>query len=149
LDAGCRERDSAHLSRAGHRLRPYSPLGRGFLTGRFKRFEDLPPDDYRRYNPRFQGGNFQKNLELVRKIEEIAAERRCTPGQLALAWVLAQGDDIVPIPGTKRRKYLEENAAAAAIELTPAEVAELAAAVPPAEVAGDRYTPANMKYIDR
>src|SRR5256884_8053755 len=87
----------------------YSPLGRGFLTGRFKKFEDLPPDDFRRNHPRFQGENFQKNLDLVRQIEEIAAGKRCTPSQLALAWVHAQGKDIVPIPGTKRRHYLEEN----------------------------------------
>src|SRR5258707_9804961 len=96
----------------------YSPLGRGFLTGRFRRPEDLPADDYRRNSPRFQGENFQKNLDLVRRIEEIAEQKRCTPSQLALAWVLAQGEDIVPIPGTKRRKYLEENAAAADIVLT-------------------------------
>ncbi len=95
----------------------YSPLGRGFLTGQFRTFDDLAPDDYRRNSPRFQGENFQKNLDLVRKVEEIAREKGCTPSQLALAWVLAQGDDIVPIPGTKRRKYLEENAAAVDIEL--------------------------------
>ena len=88
---------------------PYSPLGRGFLTGQFKRFEDLPADDYRRNSPRFQGENFQKNLDLVRRVEQIAREKKCTPSQLALAWVSAQGEDIVPIPGTKRRKYLEEN----------------------------------------
>src|SRR6202522_3924208 len=88
----------------------YSPLGRGFLTGQFKTFEDLATDDYRRFSPRFQGENFQKNLDLVKKVEEIAREKRCQPSQLALAWVLAQGEDIVPIPGTKRRKYLEENA---------------------------------------
>ena len=90
----------------------YSPLGRGFLTGQIKRFEDLPADDYRRLSPRFQGQNFQKNLDLVRRVEEIAAEKKCKPSQLALAWVLAQGEDIVPIPGTKRRKYLEENVGA-------------------------------------
>src|SRR6202163_4456339 len=90
----------------------YSPLGRGFLTGQFKRFEDLAPDDYRRASPRFQGENFQKNLDLVRQVEEIAREKGCKPSQLALAWVLAQGDGIVPIPGTKRRKYLDENVAA-------------------------------------
>ncbi|PYX58766.1 MAG: aldo/keto reductase [Acidobacteria bacterium] len=98
----------------------YSPLGRGFLTGQIKRFEDLAADDYRRFSPRFQGENFQKNLDLVARIEEIAAAKGCTPAQLALAWVLAQGDDLVPIPGTKRRKYLEENAAAVDIELAPA-----------------------------
>jgi len=96
----------------------YSPLGRGFLTGQFKRFEDLAPDDYRRASPRFQGENFQKNLDLLRKVQEIATEKGCTPSQLALAWVLAQGEDIVPIPGTKRRKYLEENAAALDVKLT-------------------------------
>src|SRR5580700_8178013 len=89
----------------------YSPLGRGFLTGRFAKFEDLPADDYRRNSPRFQGENFQKNLDLVRQVEEMAKEKGCRPSQLALAWVLAQGDDVVPIPGTKRRKYLEENIA--------------------------------------
>jgi aryl-alcohol dehydrogenase-like predicted oxidoreductase len=97
----------------------YSPLGRGFLTGRFRRFEDLPADDYRRNSPRFQGENFQKNLDLVRRIEEIAKEKGCKPSQLTLAWVLAQGEDIVPIPGTKHRKYLEENVAALDIKLNP------------------------------
>ena len=96
----------------------YSPLGRGFLTGQFKKFEDLATDDYRRFSPRFQGENFQKNLDLVKKVEEIAHEKKCQPSQLTLAWVLAQGDDIVPIPGTKRRKYLEENAAAVDLKLT-------------------------------
>src|ERR1700757_2960820 len=89
---------------------PYSPRGRGFLTGQYKRFEDLAPDDYRRNSPRFQGENFQKNLDLVKRIEAIAKEKKCTPSQLALAWLLAQGQDVIPIPGTKRRKYLEENA---------------------------------------
>src|SRR5215467_8646623 len=98
---------------------PYSPLGRGFLTGQFKRFEDLAADDFRRYSPRFQGENFQKNLDLVARIEEMARAKRCTASQLALAWVLAQGEDLVPIPGTKRRKYLEENLAAIDIKLTP------------------------------
>src|SRR5579864_3560693 len=96
----------------------YSPLGRGFLTGRFEKFEDLPADDYRRNSPRFQGENFQRNLDLVRRVEEIAKEKGCTPSQLALAWVLAQGRDIVPIPGTKRRKYLEENVGALNVKLT-------------------------------
>ena len=95
----------------------YSPLGRGFLTGRFKKFDDLPADDYRRHSPRFQGENFQRNLDLLKRIEQLAAKKHCTPSQLALAWVLAQGDDIVPIPGTKQRKYLEENVAATKIEL--------------------------------
>ncbi|MEO6058196.1 MAG: aldo/keto reductase, partial [Gemmatimonadales bacterium] len=96
----------------------YSPLGRGFLTGRFRSLDDLPPDDYRRNSPRFQGENFQKNLDLVERVGDIARRKRCTPSQLALAWVLAQGDDIVPIPGTKQRKYLEENARAVEVELT-------------------------------
>ena len=90
----------------------YSPLGRGFLTGQYKRFEDLAADDYRRFSPRFQGENFQKNLDLVARVEAIAKEKKCTSSQLALAWLLAQGQDIIPIPGTKRRKYLEENAGA-------------------------------------
>ena len=90
----------------------YSPLGRGFLTGQFKRFEDFPADDFRRFSPRFQGENFQRNLDLVRRVEQIAKEKGCKPSQLALAWVLAQDKNIVPIPGTKRRKYLEENVAA-------------------------------------
>jgi aryl-alcohol dehydrogenase-like predicted oxidoreductase len=97
----------------------YSPLGRGFLTGQFKKFEDLAADDYRRFSPRFQGENFQKNLDLVEEVEEIAREKKCQPSQLALAWVLAQGNDIVPIPGTKRRKYLEENVGAVDLKLTP------------------------------
>src|SRR6266550_4683533 len=97
---------------------PYSPLGRGFLTGQIKRFEDLAADDYRRTAPRFQGENFQRNLDLVSQVSEIAAEKRCTPAQLALAWVLAQGEDIVPIPGTKRRKYLRENVGALDVDLT-------------------------------
>src|SRR5580704_15050660 len=96
----------------------YSPLGRGFLTGRFEKFEDFPADDFRRFSPRFQGENFQKNLDLVRRVEEIAKEKDCKPSQLALAWVLAQGKNIVPIPGTKRRKYLEENVAAIDVKLT-------------------------------
>src|SRR5689334_18256576 len=101
----------------------YSPLGRGFLTGRFKSIDDLPPDDYRRESPRFQGENFQKNLDLVTRVEGIARRKKCTPSQLALAWVLAQGDDIVPIPGTKQRKYLEENVRALEVELTPNDLA--------------------------
>ncbi len=97
----------------------YSPLGRGFLTGQIKRLEDLAEDDFRRYAPRFQGENFQRNLDLVRRIEEIAAQKGCRPSQLALAWVLAQGEDIVPIPGTKQRKYLEENVASLEEQLDP------------------------------
>ena len=124
----------------------YSPLGRGFLTGRFQRFEDLAPDDYRRTVPRFQGANFQKNLDLVRKVEEIAGEKHCTPAQLALAWLLAQGEDIVPIPGTKRRSRLEENIGALGVTLTPAELRRLEAVAPKGGVAGDRY-PAGMQHL--
>jgi aryl-alcohol dehydrogenase-like predicted oxidoreductase len=127
---------------------PYSPLGRGFLTGRFKRFEDLPPDDYRRHHPRFQGENFQKNLDLVRKIEEIAVERRCTPGQLALAWVHAQGKDVVPIPGTKRRTYLEENVAALAVRLTADDLRRIAAVAPRGVAAGLRYPEGAMRAVN-
>jgi len=124
----------------------YSPLGRGFLTGRFQRFEDLAPDDYRRTVPRFQGANFQKNLDLVRKVEEIAGEKHCTPAQLALAWLLAQGEDIVPIPGTKRRSRMEENVGALSVTLTPAELRRLEAVAPKGGVAGDRY-PAGMQHL--
>lgn len=129
---------------------PYSPLGRGFLTGTIKNPADLGSKDFRaeRY-PRFSGGNFDKNQVLVERVKAIAERRGVKPGQLALAWVLAKGDDLVPIPGTKRRKYLEENAAAVEIKLTPDEVAELEAAVPQEEIAGDRYTAASMKTIDR
>jgi aryl-alcohol dehydrogenase-like predicted oxidoreductase len=117
----------------------YSPLGRGFLTGRFRRFEDLPEDDYRRYSPRFQGENFQKNLDLVRRVGEIASEKGCTQGQLALAWLLAQGVDIVPIPGTKRRKYLEENAGAAKVTLTAEDLRRIDEVAPHGVAAGQRY----------
>jgi aryl-alcohol dehydrogenase-like predicted oxidoreductase len=124
----------------------YSPLGRGFLTGQFKRFEDLPADDYRRQTPRFQGENFQKNLDLVRRVEEIAHEKGCKPSQLALAWALAQGDDIVPIPGTKRRKYLEENAAAETVHLTAHDLRRINEVFPPEAAAGPRY-PENMMAL--
>lgn len=126
----------------------YSPLGRGFLTGRFKTFEDLPEDDYRRRHPRFQGENFEKNLELVRRVEEIARKKGCTPAQLALAWVLAQGEFIVPIPGTKRRKYLEENAGAMDVRLSRQELDQIAAAAPPARVSGARYAEAALKNVN-
>lgn len=126
----------------------YSPLGRGFLTGRFKTFEDLPEDDYRRRHPRFQGENFDKNLELVRRVEEIAREKGCTPAQLALAWVLAQGESIVPIPGTKRRKYLEENAGAMDVRLSRQELDQIAAAAPAARVSGARYAEAALKNVN-
>jgi aryl-alcohol dehydrogenase-like predicted oxidoreductase len=127
----------------------YSPLGRGFLTGQFKAIEDLPADDYRRNAPRFQGENFQTNLELVKKIKELAAVKGCTPSQLALAWVLAQGVDIVPIPGTKRIKYLEENLAAVNLRLTPEELAQIDAVLPAGAAAGPRYPAQAMKAIDR
>src|SRR4051794_7253670 len=125
---------------------PYSPLGRGFLTRRFQSPEDLPDDDFRKHNPRFQGENFKRNMELVDRVEEIAREKGVKPGQLALAWVLAQGDDIVPIPGTKRREYLEENVAAADIELTEDDLQRLDEAAPAGAAAGDRYP--DMSSID-
>jgi len=128
---------------------PYSPLGRGFLTGQIKKFDDLPPDDYRRSAPRFQGENFQKNLELVKRIQELAAEKGCTPAQLALAWVLAQGKDIVPIPGTKRRKYLEENVGALEVQLTPEDLRRIDEIAPRGVAAGSRYAEAAMKAVNR
>jgi len=127
----------------------YSPLGRGFLTGRFKTVNDLPADDYRRSSPRFQGRNFEKNLELVRHIKELARQRGCTPSQLALAWVLARGQDIVPIPGTKHRRYLEENIAAADISLTSAELARINAVAPRGVAVGNRYPEAMMQSLGR
>jgi aryl-alcohol dehydrogenase-like predicted oxidoreductase len=126
----------------------YSPLGRGFLTGQIKSFDDLAADDYRRYSPRFRGENFTKNLELVERVNEVAREKGVTPGQLALAWVLAQGDDIVPIPGTKRRKYLEENAAASELELSAADLGRLDELSPKGIAAGDRYPEEMMKYVN-
>jgi aryl-alcohol dehydrogenase-like predicted oxidoreductase len=127
---------------------PYSPLGRGFLTGQFKKFEDFEADDYRRFSPRFQGDNFQKNLDLVNKIESLAEQKGCTPSQLALAWVMAQGDYLFPIPGTKRVKYLEENAAAVNIHLTQDELAAIDAIFPKDAAAGQRYPEQMMKSID-
>jgi aryl-alcohol dehydrogenase-like predicted oxidoreductase len=124
----------------------YSPLGRGFLTGRFQSPEDFADDDFRKYQPRFQGESFQRNLDLVERVKEIAAEKDATPGQLALAWVLAQGDDVVPIPGTKRRTYLEENAAASEIELTAEDLARIDEVFPRGIASGDRY--ADMSTID-
>ena len=117
----------------------YSPLGRGFLTGQIKTFDDLAPDDFRRSSPRYQGENFARNLDLVGRIEEIAREKNCTPAQLALAWVLAQGDDIVPIPGTKRRAYLEENVRSLDLTLTPDDLRRIVAAAPRGAVSGGRY----------
>ncbi len=127
----------------------YSPLGRGFLTGQVQRFEDFPADDFRRSDPRFQGNNFQKNLDLVRRVEEIAKEKRCKPSQLALAWVLAQGKDIVPIPGTKRRKYLEENVGALEVRLTEEDLQRIDDAFPAGAAAGARYAEQMMSAVNR
>jgi aryl-alcohol dehydrogenase-like predicted oxidoreductase len=126
----------------------YSPLGRGFLTGQFKTFDDLPADDYRRNSPRFQGENFPLNLALVKKVQEMAQEKKCQPSQLALAWVLAQGGDIVPIPGTKRRKYLEENVGALDIELPPDELRRLNEVFPFGAAAGERYSEQMMALVN-
>jgi aryl-alcohol dehydrogenase-like predicted oxidoreductase len=126
----------------------YSPLGRGFLTGQFTRFEDFPADDYRRFSPRFQGENFQKNLDLVRRIEEIAKEKGCKPSQLALAWVLAQDKNIVPIPGTKRRKYLEENIAAIDVKLTMKDLRRIDEVFPTGAAAGLRYPEHMMSTVN-
>ncbi|HLP07148.1 MAG TPA: aldo/keto reductase [Opitutaceae bacterium] len=128
---------------------PYSPLGRGFLTGQLKRFEDLAPDDYRRQSPRFQGENFQRNLDVVARVQDLAARKGCTPAQLALAWVLAQGDDLVPIPGTKRREYLHQNLGALAVALTADERAEINAAFPVGAAAGERYPAAMLAHLGR
>ena len=127
---------------------PYSPLGRGFLTGRFRTFEDLPEGDYRRNSPRFQGENFAKNLDLVTKVGEIAKEKGCTPAQLALAWLHAQGDDVVPIPGTKTRARLEENLGALAVSLTAGDLARIDAVAPKGIAAGPRYPEMAMRAID-
>ena len=126
----------------------YSPLGRGFLTGQFRKFEDLPADDYRRNSPRFQGENFQKNLDLVRQVEEMAKEKGCRPSQLALAWALAQGDDVVPIPGTKRRKYLEENIAANEVKLTKDDLQRIDGVFSPEAAAGGRYPEHMMGLVN-
>ncbi len=126
----------------------YSPLGRGFLTGRFTSPDDLPAEDYRRNSPRFKGENFSKNLDLVRKINEIAREKSCTPAQLALAWVLAQGEDIVPIPGTKKRMYLEENCGAVDVRLTKEDLDRIAAVAPRGVAAGERYPESMMDLLN-
>jgi len=125
----------------------YSPIGRGFLSGQIRTVDDLAPDDFRRNNPRFQGENLTKNLQLVDKVREVAAEKGVTATQLALAWVLAQGEDVVPIPGTKRVRYLEENAAAADVELDKEDLQRLDEVVPVGVAAGDRYP--DMSPIDR
>jgi len=127
---------------------PYSPLGRGFLTGRFQKPEDLPAHDFRRNHPRFQGENFQRNLRLVDAVRRIAAEKRCPPSQLALAWLLAQGPDVVPIPGTKKRKYLEENAGAARIRLTSDDLRRIEEVAPRGVAAGERYPAAGMQRVN-
>ena len=128
---------------------PYSPLGRGFLTGKIRKPEDIPQDDYRRTTPRFQGENFQRNLDIVKRVEEIAREKRCTSAQLALAWVLAQGNDIVPIPGTKRRKYLQENIGALDVDLTSEDLERIDEVAPKDAFAGSRYPEAMMKLLNR
>ena len=125
----------------------YSPLGRGFLSGQIKSLDDLAPDDYRRRSPRLQGENFNKNLQLVERVQQMAAEKQVTPSQLALAWLLAQGQDVVPIPGTKRRQYLEENAAAVDVTLTPEELARIDEVAPKGFAAGDRYP--DMSTVNR
>lgn len=138
--AACRE--------LGISLVAYSPLGRGFLTGQIQRFEDLDADDYRRHTPRFQGENFQRNLDVVARIKELATQKNCTPGQLALAWVLAQGEDIVPIPGTKRVEYLEENLGALQVQLSPTELAQIDEIAPRSAIAGLRYPEAMMGSVN-
>jgi len=128
---------------------PYSPLGRGFLTGKIQKPDDLPQDDYRRSTPRFQGENFQRNLDLVKRVQEMAEEKRCTAAQLALAWVLAQGDYIVPIPGTKRRKYLQENIGAVEVNLTATDLSRIDEVAPKDAFSGSRYPEAMMRLLNR
>ena len=127
----------------------YSPLGRGFLAGRWKRVEDLAPRDWRRNNPRFQGENFARNLAVAEQVRGLAREKGCTPAQLALAWVLAQGEDVVPIPGTSDSARLEENAAAAGVELSAADLQRIEKAAPKGVVAGARYAPEGEKLLNR
>jgi aryl-alcohol dehydrogenase-like predicted oxidoreductase len=126
----------------------YSPLGRGFLTGQFRTLEDLPADDYRRNSPRFQGANFQKNLDLVKRIEALAKAKGCMPGQLALAWVIAQGNDVVPIPGTKQMRYLDENLGALKVRLTPDDLRQIDDAIPAGSASGERYPAQGMKAVN-
>lgn len=137
------------LRELGIGLVPFSPLGRGFLTGTAKRAEEYPEDDFRRTDPRYQRENFDANMRAASAVHELAARKGATSGQIALAWLLHKGDDVVPIPGTKRRKYLEENVAAASVELSQAEMAELDAALPPGSVAGPRYNEQLMATVDR
>src|SRR5271154_4264130 len=146
-----REPEDEHLAlcrELGVGFVAYSPLGRGFLTGEFKRFEDFPADDFRRFSPRFQGENFQRNLDLVHRVEQIAKEKGCKPSQLALAWVLAQDENIVPIPGTKRRKYLEENIAALDVELAAEDLRRIEEIFPTGAAAGERYPEHMMKIVN-
>jgi aryl-alcohol dehydrogenase-like predicted oxidoreductase len=128
---------------------PYSPLGRGFLTGRFTKFDDLPADDFRRRQPRFQGENFQKNLDLVRHVEQVASRKGCTPAQLALAWLLHQGDDVVPIPGTTRVENLEDNVGALGVTLTKRDLERIDAVFPKGVAAGERYLEGGMATVNR
>ena len=144
-DNGC----LAACQRLGIAFVPYSPLGRGFLTGSLKSPNDFAADDYRRLSPRFQGDNFAKNLRLVEQVQALAAAKGVTAGQLALAWVLAQGDYLIPIPGTKQRKYLEQNVAALEVKLSPSELAALEAIFPASAVAGQRYAEESMKQLNR
>ena len=139
--AACRELNVGFVA--------YSPLGRGFLTGRFKKSEDLSDDDFRRHHPRFEGENFQSNRRLAEVVEQVAREKGCTPAQAALAWVLSKGEDIVPIPGTKRVRYLEENVKALDVHLDAGEVSRLEAAFPPGAAAGERYHPSGMRVVNR
>jgi aryl-alcohol dehydrogenase-like predicted oxidoreductase len=137
------------LRELGIGLVPFAPLGRGFLTGTVKRAEELPAGDFRKGDPRYQGENFYANVRAASAVRDMAARKGATPGQIALAWLLHQGPDIVPIPGTKRRKYLEENVAAADISLTREEIAALGTALAPGKVAGPRYNEQNQSLVDR
>jgi aryl-alcohol dehydrogenase-like predicted oxidoreductase len=137
------------LRELGIGLVPFAPLGRGFLTGAVKRAEEYPQGDFRRGDPRYQGENFDANLRAAESVRELAASKGAAPGQIALAWLLHKGPDLVPIPGTKRRKYLEENVAAADVRLTAEEMATLNAALAPDKISGPRYTPALQAHVDR
>ena len=150
LDLGVTFLDTEATCRAlGVGFVAYSPLGRGFLTGQVRRVDGLAADDFRRRAPRFQGENLQRNLDLVTRVQAVAQEKGCTPGQLALAWLLAQGDDIVPIPGTKRRRYLEENVGTLDVTLTPADLSRIDEVAPRGATAGDRYAPEGMRMLNR
>ena len=137
------------LRELGIGLVPFAPLGRGFLTGNVKRAEEYPPGDFRRGDPRYRGANFDANMRAAESVRELAARKAVTAGQIALAWLLHKGDDVVPIPGTKRRKYLEENVRAADVSLTSEEMGALDAALPPGKVSGPRYAPAQLAQVDR